>query len=177
MWRPNGVDGTNFSRILADDYNQNFFTLLGNSTSAASSIVGHTTISNPSWSAILTGVWGERTGVINNVFTPWTYNTWPTVFNQLEAIDRDIQTMAIGNWDVINAIAGAGSIPADENGHSYGGASTEYRDAIRNMDDNLGDILAEVVIREAMRGLDRHSGNRPRPSAAGGLRSRLPITR
>ena len=110
-----GVDGTNLSRILADDDNQNFFDLMDTSTTAASSIVGHTTISNPSWTAILTGVWGERTGVINNVFTPWTYDKWPTVFNQLETIDPDIETTAIADWNVINAIADAGSIPVDKN--------------------------------------------------------------
>ena len=110
-----GVDGTNLSRILADPENENFFALMDNSTTAASSIVGHTTISNPSWTAILTGVWGERTGVINNVFTPWTYDKFPTVFNQLETLNPDIETMAIADWDVINAIAGAGSIPVDTN--------------------------------------------------------------
>ena len=83
-----GVDGTNLSRILADPENDNFFELMDDSTTAASSIVGHTTISNPSWTSILTGVWGERTGVINNVFTPWTYDKFPTVFNQLETADR-----------------------------------------------------------------------------------------
>jgi Type I phosphodiesterase / nucleotide pyrophosphatase len=85
------------------------------STTAASSIVGHTTISNPSWSAILTGVWGERTGVINNVFTPWTYDEFPTVFNQLETLNPDIDTTVIANWNGINAISGAGSVPADLN--------------------------------------------------------------
>jgi hypothetical protein len=121
------------------------------------------------------------------------------VFNQLESIDRDIQTMAVGNWDVVNAIAGAGSIPVDtnlyvaqlegdtnwlatddrvadltvdaisgaggavtpnflfsyfvgvdENGHLYGGASEEYKQAIRNMNDNLGEILDAVAAREAL---------------------------
>ena len=193
-----GVDGTNLSRILADDYNQNFFDLMDTSTTAAASIVGHTTISNPSWTAILTGVWGDRTGVINNVFTPWTYDKFPTVFNQLETLDPDIETMAIADWDVINAIAGAGSVPADENvyvpqiegdtnwlqtddavadrtvdailgvnrhqtpnflftyfvgvdenGHMFGGASPEYAAAIRNIDDNLGEILDAVAAREA----------------------------
>jgi hypothetical protein len=110
-----GVDGTNLSRILADDANDNFFALMDDGTTAASSIVGHTTISNPSWSAILTGVWSERTGVINNVFTPWTYDRWPTVFNQLEAYNPDIETTTIANWDVINAISGAGSTPVDTN--------------------------------------------------------------
>ena len=110
-----GVDGTNLSRILADPENENFLKLMGTSTTAAPSIVGHTTISNPSWTAILTGVWGERTGVINNVFTPWTYDEFPTLFNQLEALPSDVDTTAIGDWDVINAIAGAGSDGADQN--------------------------------------------------------------
>ncbi|MBY0456933.1 MAG: alkaline phosphatase family protein, partial [Gemmataceae bacterium] len=67
-----GVDGTNLSRVLADPTNVNFFNLIQGSSTAPSSIVGHTTISNPSWSTILTGNWGEKTGVINNIFTPWT---------------------------------------------------------------------------------------------------------
>lgn len=187
-----GVDGTNLSRILADDENDNFFALMDDGTTAASSIVGHTTISGPSWSAILTGVWAERTGVINNVFTPWTYDKWPTVFNQLEEHNEAIETTTIADWDVINAISGAGSIPVDtniyipqiegdtdwsetddavgdatvdaientpdgvpsfvfsyfvgvdENGHMHGGASPEYAEAIRNVDENIGEILAAV---------------------------------
>ena len=102
-----GVDGTNLSRVLDNPDNSNFFSLIQTGTTAAASIVGHTTISNPSWSAILTGAWGEKTGVINNVFTPWTYNKWPTVFNQLEAFDAGIETTTIADWDVISAIADA----------------------------------------------------------------------
>lgn len=189
------IDGANLSRILADPENENFRALMLDSTTGPSSIVGHTTISNPSWTAILTGNWDEETGVINNVFTPWTYDEYPTVFNQIEQLeegDEDIVTMAIANWDVINAIAGAGSDPADhnvyvgheeddlyweesddyvaeltidaisgaegpdanfivayfvgvdENGHAYGGGSDEYRDSLRNMDDNLGDIMQAI---------------------------------
>ncbi|MCH9666329.1 MAG: alkaline phosphatase family protein [Actinomycetia bacterium] len=108
-----GVDGTNLSRVLDDPANVNFFELIQTGTTAPASIVGHTTISGPSWSSILTGVWGETTGVINNVFTPWTYDTWATVFNQLETFNPAIQTTSIANWDVISAIASAGSIPAD----------------------------------------------------------------
>src|SRR5262249_41990863 len=62
-----GVDGTNLSRVLADPTNTNFFALMDTSTNSAPSIVGHTTISNPSWTAILTGAWDNKTGVINNV--------------------------------------------------------------------------------------------------------------
>lgn len=112
-----GIDGTNLSRILAlpAGQNANFLKLLGTSTSAAPSIVGHTTISNPSWTSILTGAWGERTGVINNVFTPWTYNNFPTMFDQIEALDEDIDTTVIADWNVINAIGAAGAGGADNN--------------------------------------------------------------
>ncbi|WP_425004674.1 alkaline phosphatase family protein [Mycolicibacterium sp. S3B2] len=109
-----GVDGTNLSRVLADLANTNFFGLIQDGTTAPASIAGHTTISNPSWTSILTGAWGEKTGVINNVFTPWTYDDWPTVFTQLEAFNSAIQTTSIANWNVISAIADAGATPADK---------------------------------------------------------------
>lgn len=108
-----GVDGTNLSAILADAANTNFFRLMSTGTSAASTMVGHTTISNPSWTGILTGVWSETAGVTNNVYTPWTYDTWPTIFNQLEAYDPTIFTSTIANWANIAQIAGSGSLPAD----------------------------------------------------------------
>ncbi|WNG90104.1 alkaline phosphatase family protein [Mycobacterium sp. ITM-2016-00317] len=105
-----GVDGLNLSRVLANpDITANLWSLIQGSTTAASTIVGHTTISNPSWTSILTGAWGEKTGVINNVFTPWTYQKWPTVFSQLEALSNGaIETTSIANWDVISAIAATG---------------------------------------------------------------------
>lgn len=137
-----GVDGTNLSRILADPRNDNFAALMGDSTTAASSIVGHTTISNPSWSAILTGVWSERTGVINNVFTPWTYDKWPTVFNQLEEHNEAIETTTIADWDVINAISGAGSIPVDDNIYiAQIAGDTDWSQT----DDAVGDATVDAI--------------------------------
>ncbi|MCX2933872.1 alkaline phosphatase family protein [Mycobacterium sp. CVI_P3] len=109
-----GVDGTNLRRVLAQpDINVNFIDLMNDSVTGVASIVGHTTISNPSWTAILTGAWDNQTGVINNIFSADTYVKWPTVFNQLEYYDSDIDTMAIADWDVITDIAGAGLYPAD----------------------------------------------------------------
>lgn len=195
-----GVDGTNLSRVLADPANAHFFELMQGGTTAPASIVGHTTISNPSWTAILTGVWGEKTGVINNIFNPAVYDKWPTVFNQLETFNPGIQTTAIANWDVVSAIAVSGSVGADhvvnishiagdsdwsltddavgdateaaiaaadpnkpnfvfsyfvgvdENGHNYGGASQQYADAVRNVDQNIGEIMQQVNDWEAATG-------------------------
>jgi hypothetical protein len=107
------IDGTNLSKVLEDPENENFVELMGTSTNSEPSIVGHTTVSNPSWTAILTGAWDNKTGVINNVFTPTTYDRWPTVFTQLENYDSDIRTKQIGDWDVIGAISASGT-GADE---------------------------------------------------------------
>lgn len=109
------VDGTNLSRVIEDCDCENFDALMAESTTGPSSIVGHTTISNPSWTAIMTGVWGERAGVINNIWNPLVYDRYPTVFNQVEAIDPEIDTYVVGNWNVINAIAASGGTGADEN--------------------------------------------------------------
>jgi Type I phosphodiesterase / nucleotide pyrophosphatase len=185
-----GIDGTNLSAILADDANVNLLGLINGGTTAVSTIVGHTTISNPSWTGILTGVWGETAGVINNVFTPWTYDKWPTIFNQLETYNPAIETTAIADWANIAQIAGAGSAPADnilyyekynnswldtddlvgaasvdaiehttagvssfqfsyfvgvdDTGHESDAGSPEYANALRNVDQNVGDIMASV---------------------------------
>lgn len=187
-----GIDGTDLSSILADGFNQNLFDLMNGGTTAASTMVGHTTISNPSWTGILTGVWSETAGVANNVFSPWTYDTWPTVFNQLETYHPVINTTSIGNWSVIAQISGAGSAPADsilyfpkindswletddavgvasveaifntapgvpsfqfsyfvgvdETGHDFSGSGTpQYAAALRNVDRNIGEIMAAVA--------------------------------
>jgi hypothetical protein len=110
-----GTDGTNLAAILADPAGTpNFHAFMQQSTTSASTIVGHTSDSNQSWTTMQTGVWSETAGVVNNVFTPWTYDSWPTVYNQLEAAYGDsIDTTVIANWPIITDIAGAGSHPAD----------------------------------------------------------------
>ena len=109
-----GIDGTNLGRILSDPTNENFFDFMDGGVTSASTIAGHTTISNPSWTTILTGVWDTKSGVINNVFTPATYNKWPTVFNTLEGtFGNGINTTVIADWKVIADIGNAGSNPAD----------------------------------------------------------------
>ncbi|MFV0494455.1 PE domain-containing protein [Mycobacterium sp.] len=110
-----GVDGTNLASILADPAGTpNFHALMNRSVTSASTIVGHTSISNPSWTTIQTGVWGETAGVSNNVFTPWTYDDWPTVYNQLEAAHGDrVNTTVIAAGASFTDIAEAGAYPAD----------------------------------------------------------------
>ncbi|WP_237024383.1 alkaline phosphatase family protein [Mycolicibacterium vaccae] len=138
-----GVDGTNLSRVLDNpDITTNFFALMQGATTAASTIVGHTTISHPSWSAVLTGAWGEKTGVLNNVFTPSTYRKWPTVFTRLETLsDGAIETTSIANWNVISGIAASG-VGADNVHHvSQSGDDPNWLVS----DDRVGDLTESAI--------------------------------
>jgi len=112
-----GTDGTNLDKILqyAYDDDSGFKTAMDDGITGATSEVNHTTISGPSWSTVLTGVWDDKHGVINNLFTPEPYNSWPTVFNLLEYHDPSINTSVIADWDYINGIGDAGAYPVDNN--------------------------------------------------------------
>lgn len=154
-----GTDGTNLSRMLADPTNVNFRALMSNSVTSASTIVGHTSISNPSWTTMQTGVWSETAGVSNNVFTPWTYDNWPTVYNQVEGTYGNlVDTTVIANWPVITDIAGAGSHPADNihfvpqgvNDPEWTSSQYQVRDltrtAIQNADLSKGNLIFSYYI-------------------------------
>ena len=212
-----GIDGTRLSSILDDPANVNLFALMAGGdivtssgttpiaggTTAASTIVGHTTISLPSWTTILGGVWGEEAGVINNVFYTKTADEYPTMFNTLETtFGNSIQTMAIANWIGTAAISDAESlgtpgadvvqyvedfendpiwtqsddrvaeltvqaiegtnpgcdgqcpvpdflfsyfVGVDNTGHEFGGGSPEYNEALRKVDENVGEIMQAVL--------------------------------
>ncbi|MBS9535883.1 alkaline phosphatase family protein [Mycobacterium sp. M1] len=112
-----GTDGTNLDKILeyAAGDGSGFKTAMDNGITGSANEVGHTTISGQSWSTILTGVWDDKHGVINNLFTPDPYKDWPTVFNLLEHYNPDIDTSVIADWDYINGIGAAGGTGADHN--------------------------------------------------------------
>lgn len=194
-----GTDGTNLSKILADPANTGFFNLMDQSVTGATTLVGHTTISGPSWSTIMTGAWDSKTGVINNLFNPAPYNSWPTAFNLLEYTKPEIDTSIIADWQYLNQMASAGGYPADQNfyygfdtswavtdsevvnktidlinttptdtssfmfsyqvqvdeaGHSYGGGSPQYAQAVTNVSDNIQQIMDAVAARESATGED-----------------------
>ena len=113
-----GVDGANMSEILEYAYDEptsGFRILMDQGVTGTTSFVGHTTLSGPGWSTILTGAWDDKTGVFNNIFNPAPYNSWPTAINLIEYNEPDVDTAVIANWQYINDIADAGGYPADVN--------------------------------------------------------------
>ena len=113
-----GVDGVNMSKILEYAYDEptsGFRILMDQGVTGTTSFVGHTTLSGPSWSTILTGAWDDKTGVFNNIFNPRPYDAWPTAINLIEYNASQVETAVIANWPYINDIADAGGYPADVN--------------------------------------------------------------
>ena len=199
-----GVDGVNLSKILeyAYDENSGFKTAMDQGVTGAATEVNHTTISGPSWSTILTGVWDDKHGVNNNLFRPEVYDKWPSVFNLIEYHKPEIDTTVISNWQYLNDLASAGGYSADNNtfvptdgspadsdslvtaltiaqilatadnpddvssflfsyqsqtdlaGHSFGGGSEEYMQAVINLGANIQQILAAIEQVKAITGDD-----------------------
>ncbi len=114
-----GTDGTNLSKILEyaydnPDVNSGFKLLMDQGITGATSLIGHTTISGPSWSTIMTGAWDNKTGVINNLFSPKPYDKWPTAINLLEYTwGSKINTAVFADWKYITDMAKAGGYAAD----------------------------------------------------------------
>ncbi|MCV7383027.1 alkaline phosphatase family protein [Mycolicibacter longobardus] len=112
-----GVDGVNLSKVLEYAYNEDsgFKTAMDQGITGTASIVNHTTLSGPSWSTILTGVWDDKHGVFNNLFRAEPYNLWPSVFNLIEYNKPEIDTTIISNWEYLNKLADAGGYAVDNN--------------------------------------------------------------
>jgi hypothetical protein len=113
-----GTDGTNLDKVLQYAYDQpdsGFRAVMQQGVTGATSLIGHTTISGPSWTTILTGVWDNKSGVINNIFNPAPYDAWPTVFNLLEYYRPEVETAVYADWRYINDMAAAGGYEADVN--------------------------------------------------------------
>ncbi len=62
------------------------------------------TSSGPGWSNILTGVWQDKHGVIDNSFNGSDYANYPSLFERIEGYDPDLYTMSICEWHPINDI-------------------------------------------------------------------------
>lgn len=104
-----GLDGTMLETAAGID-TPTLHRLMAEGVTGHASILGHPTISGPSWSTILTGVWHEKHGVVDNDFTAPHFDRFPSVFARIEAQRPELRTASISTWDGIAKIAGSGPI-------------------------------------------------------------------
>jgi predicted AlkP superfamily pyrophosphatase or phosphodiesterase len=67
------------------------------------------TISGPGWSSILTGVWSDKHGVLDNKFQGSNYEEFPHFFVRLKAAQPSAYTVSLDSWTPIkeNIVAAA----------------------------------------------------------------------
>lgn len=107
-----GLDGTMLDHV-ENANTPNLHRLMATGTTGRSSILGHPTISGPSWSTILTGVWHTKHGVVDNSFAGSHFDAYPTAFTRIEKADPARRTASFATWDGIATIAGSGDPKAD----------------------------------------------------------------
>lgn len=123
-----GLDGTMLDHVKSAN-TPNLHRLIAEGTSGQSSILGHPTISGPSWSTILTGVWHTKHGVVDNSFNGSRYDQYPTAFTRIEQAKPELRTASISTWGGIATIAGSGDPRADVVVTTAGAGSDAATDA------------------------------------------------
>jgi predicted AlkP superfamily pyrophosphatase or phosphodiesterase len=77
------------------------------------------TKSGPSWASVLTGVWPDKHGVINNSMAGERFDQYPHFFKRLRELRPDLYTASIVHWEPIHSqiVSGADqsmAYPIDE---------------------------------------------------------------
>ena len=92
-----GIDGVR-PDVLAEVPTPNIDALAANGWYTADARTTTPSVSGPSWSSMLTGVWPAKHGVTNNSFAGRDYDTWPGFLTRAERERPDLATFAALDW-------------------------------------------------------------------------------
>ena len=99
-----GIDGVrgDVANIVSSEDNSAFGRMQQEGAWTYSSDVGPISVSGPSWSSMLTGVWCDRHGVFDNGFENHKLDSTPDIFELIEALDSSIETTSLVYWEPID---------------------------------------------------------------------------
>ena len=92
-----GIDGVR-PDVLAEVPTPNIDALAANGWYTADARTTTPSVSGPSWSSMLTGVWPGKHGVTNNSFTGRDYDRWPGFLTRAERERPELATFAALDW-------------------------------------------------------------------------------
>lgn len=98
-----GIDGCRPDALLAA-HTPHIDRLCENGTYSWDALNDRITVSGPGWSSMLTGVWPNKHGVTDNLFTGRNYEEYPPLFQRIEAYNPDLETICISQWPFIGLI-------------------------------------------------------------------------
>ena len=92
-----GIDGVR-PDVLAEVPTPNIDALASAGWYTAEARTTTPSVSGPSWSSMLTGVWPEKHGVTNNNFTGRDYARYPSFLTRVEQLRPELATFAALDW-------------------------------------------------------------------------------
>lgn len=92
-----GIDGVR-PDVLAEVATPHIDALVQEGWYTAEARTTNPSVSGPSWSSMLTGVWPEKHGVTDNSFTGRDYATYPSFLTRVEAARPELATFAALDW-------------------------------------------------------------------------------
>ena len=104
-----GIDGVR-ADVLAEVATPNIDGLAASGWYTAEARTTTPSVSGPSWSSMLTGVWPEKHGVTDNNFTGRDYGTWPGFLTRAERERPDVATFAAIDWLPLAELEGGGPV-------------------------------------------------------------------
>ncbi|MFT4986173.1 MAG: hypothetical protein ACI8U0_001815 [Flavobacteriales bacterium] len=96
-----GIDGCRPDAVSAAA-TPNLDVLMANGTFTLDALNTGVTSSGPGWSSLLTGVWPEKHGVVDNSFSGSDFTNYPHLFKRIEEYDSSLETVSIVQWHPIN---------------------------------------------------------------------------
>ena len=100
-----GIDGVrgDVANIVSSEDNSAFGRMQQEGAWTYSSDVGPISVSGPSWSSMLTGVWCDRHGVFDNGFENHKLDSNPDIFELIESHDSSLDTTSLVYWEPIDS--------------------------------------------------------------------------
>lgn len=93
-----GIDGVRPDALLKAD-TPNLDSLIHTGAYSFKAQAGTHTLSGPSWSNILTGVWENKHKVIDNSFIGARYRRYPNLFTLIKQVQPELNVVSIVSWD------------------------------------------------------------------------------
>ena len=97
-----GMDGVR-PDVMAEVPTPNMDALAAAGAYTATARTGMPSVSGPGWSSMLTGVWPEKHGVVDNDFTGKRYHLFPDLLTRIERVRPELSTFAVVDWEPLGA--------------------------------------------------------------------------
>jgi hypothetical protein len=128
-----GIDGVRLD-VLAEVSTPNLDALAAEGTMATTTRTTTPSVSGPSWSSMLTGVWPAKHGVTDNEFGGRRYEGFPGFLTLIERVRPDMVTFAVADWVPLMQLEGGSTVLGPEidrrellDGYELGWAEADER--------------------------------------------------